>query len=270
MSPPSTTFIGIDLAWKSEHNPSGAVVLREQGAGAALVDVAPPLRSVDAVLAYVRDHEAPPCVLAIDAPLVIPNVSGQRACERLVGQRYGARDASCHTSNRTLYPDAASVRLADALAGLGYVHAPVLASAQEAPAVMLEVYPHTAMVALYDLPQIVKYKKGSVAEKRAGLEHLQQFLRLLTRQDPPLVPNDALRDLLGRSLGSLSGRALKDYEDSLDALICAYVAFHYWRWRGARTEVFGEAGSGYIANPRLQPRWLEDLLRAHEAARASA
>jgi predicted RNase H-like nuclease len=245
------TFIGIDLAWKSERHPSGAVVLRQHGNGAALVDIASPLRSTEAVLEYVRAHDARPCVISIDAPLVIPNATGQRICERLVGQRYGARDASCHTSNRTLYPDAASVRLSDALRLQGYVHAP--GDPHEATAMMLEVYPHAAMVALFDLPRIVKYKRGTVAMKRTGLGHLQRLLWLLTEHNPPLVANALLQNLLGRRLDALGGQGLKDYEDSLDALVCAYVAVHYWTWGGMRTEVFGDAGSGYIANPRLQP-----------------
>jgi predicted RNase H-like nuclease len=250
-----STFIGIDLAWKSEHYPTGATVLRESVDGAVLADVAPPLRSLHAVMEYVRAHETRPCVIAIDAPLIIPNATGQRACERLVGQRYGARHASCHTSNRTLYPDAASVRLAHALAERGFAHAPE--HQQTTTAVMLEVYPHAAMVALYDLPQIVKYKKGRIVDRRTGVRRLQQLLGLLTIQDPPLVANDALEELLGRPVAALAGQALKDYEDSLDALICAYIAYHYWTWGGKRTEMFGDVSSGYIANPYLQLEWAQ-------------
>ncbi len=248
-----STFISIDLACKSERHPTGAIVLRESVDGAVLADVASPLRSLDAVMEYVCAHETRPCVVAIDAPLIIPNATGQRACERLVGQRYGARHAACHTSNRTLYPDAASVRLAHALAERGFAHGPELQ--QDATAVMLEVYPHAAMVALFDLPLIVKYKKGRIADRRTGVMRLQQLLRQLTTQDPPLVANDALEELLGRPVAALAGQALKDYEDSLDALICAYIAYHYWTWGGQRTEIFGDVSSGYIANPHLQPEW---------------
>lgn len=117
-----THFIGIDLAWKSERNPTGAVCLRGDRTGAELVAVAPPLWSTTSVLEFVRTHTAEESVVAVDAPLIITNVSGQRPCETLVGKRYGARDASCHTSNLTLYPAAASVALAKLIEAEGYVH----------------------------------------------------------------------------------------------------------------------------------------------------
>ena len=41
--------------------------------------------------------------LSIDAPLIINNISGQRSCKRELSQVYGARKASCHASNTTLY-----------------------------------------------------------------------------------------------------------------------------------------------------------------------
>ena len=52
-----------------------------------------------------RSHAGENTIVAIDAPLIILNETGQRACETAVGKRYGNRHASCHTSNMTLYPD---------------------------------------------------------------------------------------------------------------------------------------------------------------------
>lgn len=43
-------------------------------------------------------------VVAIDAPLVVPNQTGQRTCERLIGRAFGRFHASAHTSNRTRPP----------------------------------------------------------------------------------------------------------------------------------------------------------------------
>src|SRR5881392_2715928 len=105
-------FIGIDLAWKSDRNSTGAVCLQGDRTGAELVVVAPPLWSPADVLEFVRVNSATESVVAVDAPLIIINRSGQRTCETLVGRRYGRRDASCHTSNLTLYPAANSVALA--------------------------------------------------------------------------------------------------------------------------------------------------------------
>src|SRR6266436_1100885 len=82
----TATFIGIDLAWKSERNPTGAVVLHGDRAGAQLQFMSTPLRSITEVLEFVRTHATEETMLAIDAPLIIGNESGQRGCETLVGK----------------------------------------------------------------------------------------------------------------------------------------------------------------------------------------
>jgi predicted RNase H-like nuclease len=246
----SATFIGIDLAWRSERNPSGAAALTGDRSGARLIVVSPPLRSTDAVLAFVRVHATTETVLAVDAPLVIVNETGQRVCETLVGKRYGSREASCHTSNLGLYPQASSVRLTRALETDGFVHVEQL-DAERTGRIILEVYPHAAMVALFDLAKTIKYKKGSVAARRIGLESLRSHLKQLTSAAPPLVSSVLLQDLFLQELPQLAGRTLKDYEDGLDALFCAYLAYYFWYWGWERNELFGDVESGYILNPKL-------------------
>lgn len=244
------TFIGVDLAWKGEANPSGLAVLRGDRSGAELHALLEPLPSWDHVFRNIIYYAGPATVVAIDAPLIIANLTGQRPCETLVGQRYGARHASCHTSNLSLYPDATAVKLAHALEAEGFVHAPAPGS-NVASRVLLEVFPHAALVALFDLETIIKYKKGSVAQKRAGLQELRDRIGQLARFDPPLRPNARLQSLLTQDISAVTGHALKDYEDSLDAVVSAYLAFYYWAWRQLRNEVFGDLGGGYILNPIL-------------------
>jgi len=60
-----------------------------------------------------------------------------------------------------------------------------------------------------------------------------------------------LSELLTAELSQISGRKLKDYEDHLDALFCAYLAYYFWYWRWERNEVFGDLESGYILDPTL-------------------
>ena len=247
----ATTFIGVDLAWQSDRNTSGGVVLRGSRSRAKLDTVSAPLASTDAVLAFVRAHAGDGTVTAIDAPLIIPNETGMRACERLVGKRYGAREASCHTANRKKYPNAGSVRLAEALVADGHVHAPAIISRPLAP-VIAEVYPHAAMVALFDLQKTIKYKqKWGVGQQRSGLSILRSYLSNLACAEPPLLHNEQLSRLLAKDLMALRGRALKEYEDTLDALVCAYIAYYFWWWLWDKSEVFGDVDGGYILNPVL-------------------
>jgi len=177
--------------------------------------------------------------------LIIVNEHSQRACETLVGKRYGSRDASCHTSNLSLYPSAASVHLAKELEREGFCHAPLSGGSR----VMLEVYPHAALVELFALEKIIKYKKGNAAAKRSGLRLLQNKLAELADADPPLLAGPTFQTFISTDLQCLAGQRLKDYEDAIDSLICAYLACYYWRWNSVRTEIFGDVETGYIVNP---------------------
>ena len=238
----STTFLGIDLAWQSDRNPTGAVALQEESGSLVVVEAAPPLRTLAEVEAFVVRHVATRTVVAIDAPLVIPNAAGQRACELALSRQFGARHASCHSSNTSLYPDAASVRLEARLAALGFVHAGTATGDR----VMLEVYPHAAYVALFDLPSIIRYKKGSSAEKCAGLRVVQDKLSQL-----PFRCDPVLTEMLQRDPSSLKGQARKSFEDLLDGLFCAYLAYHYSKYGPRTWDFFGSPADGYIANPAI-------------------
>ena len=81
------TFIGIDLAWRSERNNTGAVALTGDRDGAELVAVSDAIRSLEEVRAFLNAHGADETVVAIDAPLIIENLTGQRGpCETAVGR----------------------------------------------------------------------------------------------------------------------------------------------------------------------------------------
>src|SRR5690349_16725363 len=138
-----TTFIGLDLAWQSDKNHSGAAVLRGDQRGGELVDVATGLMSVSAVVTYVLAHATANTVVAIDAPLIITNPTGQRACERECAQRFGKYHAGAHPANLTRFPDAGSLRVVRALEAYGFTHTPLPVQARRLKGRWFcEVYPH--------------------------------------------------------------------------------------------------------------------------------
>lgn len=245
----TSTFIGVDLAWRSDRNRTGAAVLQGDRQGAQLLAVSEPICTLEGVRRFITNHTTSRTFTAIDAPLIITNATGQRPCETAVGERYGAREASCHTSNLRLYPDATSVALAKGLVVQGYVHAPE--ATETSNRVVLEVYPHAALVALFDLLKSLKYKKGRLEQKRRGLQILSGHIPRLFSGTPRLRPNDRLGQLLSRDISMLPGPDLKVHEDTLDAVLCAYLAYYFWYWRVDRNEVFGDVGTGYIVNPTL-------------------
>lgn len=141
--------------------------------------------------------------------------------------------------------------LARKLVLAGYVHASN--ADEDSQKVVLEVYPHAGLVALFDLPKSLKYKKGTLAQKRSGLRTLTEHLGQLAQATPVLLKTPYLADLLTRDLSSLSGRDLKSHEDSMDAVFCAYLAYYFWYWRLDRNHVFGDLTTGYIVNPMELP-----------------
>jgi predicted RNase H-like nuclease len=247
----ATTFIGVDLAWKTEGNHSGIAVLEGDARHIQLRAFAEGLVSMAGVVAFIESHSNADSVVAVDASLVVKNATGQRPCETLISKHFGRYDAGCHTSNTAKpYADTGN-KLIQTLSKHGFIHDfNMVAAKQKSGRWLFEVYPHPAMVRLFGLAKIIRYKKGSVAEKRRGLGKLRQHLILLVSGSTGLVMTPILSELLARDLEALRGKGLKCSEDTLDALFCAYLAWHCWRWGEERNEVFGTMEEGYIVVPK--------------------
>jgi len=224
-------FLGIDLGWTSGATglcclelESGSFKLRQL---ACRIDLEEILVWVDRWLPWPE-----PGMIAVDAPTLIPNATGMRTCDRLMHRHFGRYHAGCYPANQGCSFASRTVGLGLSLESRGFVHAPVI-QPQLPGRYQIEVFPHAATVALFHLERILKYKKGRLAARRQSLLHLQQLLlshlpRLEPRLDLtelPSVPN--------------RGAALKALEDQLDALVCAYMAAHWWVWGTQRNWVLG-------------------------------
>ncbi|MEJ2309173.1 MAG: DUF429 domain-containing protein [Gammaproteobacteria bacterium] len=242
----SVKIIGIDLAWQSERNTTAVAigVLREHRL--VIEELHEALEGFDAILAVIANH-SDASGISIDAPLVIPNKRGQRACERALGSVYGRMKASCHASNLSLYPDAASTRLAATLSAAGFLH---LGSPSQVKW-QIECYPHPAMIEIFRLPERLRYKKGGVGERRAGQVQLARYLRALeSSQVIALRLASPLASVVEEAaIRGKRGKCLKRNEDALDAIICTYIGALYAR--GAPAHCFGTAADGYIYVPAL-------------------
>lgn len=105
------------------------------------------------------------------------------------------------------------------------------------------------MVNLFHLDHIIRYKKGMASEKAKGLLLVRNYLSALRVFEPPLRPGEEVEGLFYELIARLRGKALKHYEDLLDAYFCAYLAFHYWRFGRAGSEMIGDVDTGYIIVP---------------------
>lgn len=189
--------------------------------------------------------------LAIDAPIVCPNLTGARPVDRLTHTLFHRQHAACHPANlgKCPRPPRVLARLATDLgfsAGWGVTFA-------EAERFAAEVYPHPAMVRLFRLERIIKYKKGPIAEKRAEFVRLQRLLTALLERDFPFLSLDAeTPTLIGEPWS-------KPVEDRTDALFCALIALHHVHYAGARSQVLGDADTGFILLPAARGSAIEPL-----------
>jgi predicted RNase H-like nuclease len=232
---------GIDLAWACTKNPTAIAFGAYDGDTLQVTHVDASVLTVDDIVDRFQSTQDLTGV-AIDASLIIPNVTGQRACEHELSAHYGKMGASCHSSNLTLYPDSASVALSRKLEKHDFKH---LGSEKW----QIECYPHPAIIEIFGLPERLKYKKGRVAEKKAGQKQLASLISgLYISTVLPLQLGSDVRELIDPAhIDALRGKALKSNEDMLDAIICLYVAGLYAI--GARHRVFGNASEGYIWVP---------------------
>jgi len=244
-----SSFLGVDLAWHGDGRHSGLAVLACQGTDLSLITTPTGARSEEEILAFVEKHARRATVIAIDAPLIVVNVSGQRPCETEIGRRFGGNHASAHTSNLALFPDPGGVRLARALLEKGFEHPrESLPAADLAAKLMVEVYPHPAQIRLFDLKTILKYKKGRVASRRAALEDYRTRLKASLDENGFRDTGISIK-FFAQPIGSLKGKTLKEYEDQLDAVFCALLAFRLWTYGWDRSEMIGDLEAGYIVVP---------------------
>ncbi|KST62075.1 DUF429 domain-containing protein [Mastigocoleus testarum] len=238
-------FIGIDLGWKSQ--PSGLCYLELMDNKLEILDL-DRKESIADILDWIDNcvQKSESALIAVDAPTLIPNVTGSRICDKLTHKYFGKYHAGCYPANLGLPFAERTVNFGLQLESRGYSHAPKI-EAQKPGKYQIEVFPHPAIVHLFGLERILKYKKGRLHERRLELLKLYNYiLEILPSHSPQLSTAN-----LGNFISSIptKGRELKAVEDKLDSIICAYVAVHWWYWGEQRNLVLGDETTGYIVVP---------------------
>jgi predicted RNase H-like nuclease/ppGpp synthetase/RelA/SpoT-type nucleotidyltranferase len=269
-------FVGVDLAW-GDRRPTGLAVLDDEG---RLVHVSA-VRSDDEIAEALAPYVEGDCLVAIDAPLIVTNATGNRPAEAALNKDFARFDAGAHPSNTGKPEFAVQPRGARIAARLGLDMNPRSGRARRA----IEVYPHPATVALFRLGRTLKYKNKpgrDLDQLRSELVVLIGLLEGLATADPPLhvdgTPAGPTRGRAWRRLRSAAEQAgrkseLRVVEDQVDAVVCAYVGLHAER-RPELTTTYGDVETGYIVTPTLpadlvpSPRGPRISTRAQDPAAA--
>ncbi len=233
-----TTFLGVDLGWYGK--PSGLASIVLEGSTLRLSRITR-LQGIDDIIDWI-DAEAGSgnAVAGVDAPLVIRNATGIRAAERGLNADFRRFHAGCHAANLGRPFAGKVIAFSRRLEAIGFRHGPAN-EARQPGRFQIEIHPHAATVSLFGLDRIVKYKRGARDEKAAGLRQLRSLMvSRLPGLDPPL----ALRLPSVPRTGNT-----KPVEDQIDAVLCAYIAAHWWFWGTERNRVYGSESDGYIVVP---------------------
>ena len=245
-------ILGIDAAWTNKE-PSGVALLEGSSGAWRCVAVAPSYVSFLSLAEgtpvdwTVKSKGAVPDagrlvaaaekllggrelkVVTVDMPLSTTPITGRREADAATSRAFGGMGAAVHSPNAER-PGAISDHLTKDLAAVGFPLATGNTPAGT-PKRLVEVYPHPALMALtgasyrlcYKVSRSRKYWPDSTpAERRANL--LVQFQSILS------ALNDEIRDLpieLPDPTSAVPVSGLKRYEDSLDALVCAWVGMKY-------------------------------------------
>lgn len=239
-------FVGLDLAW-ADGNQTGVAVLDDDG---RLVQVGTAV-SDDEIAAAVAPYVDGPCVVAIDAPLIVKNSTGYRLGETLYNRDFAPFEATAqpaNTANPLFDPPRAEV-LCERL----YLDTDPQSRADRRA---IEVYPHAATIALFKLGKTLKYKRRAkdVAKRKDELLKMVELIEGLNDANPRLRVRSSPAWLELRKRIEAGGRAfqLNACEDPVDAVLCAYVALYFERRREDVT-IYGDGEDGYIVTPALPP-----------------
>jgi predicted RNase H-like nuclease len=248
---PNRQYFGIDLAWgegsaTKPANETGLVHID----GAGRVVNAGWARGIRDVADWVLQLAKPGDVVAVDAPLVVYNLTGMRECEREVGQRYGRWQVSANASNLGMAAlGGVTLRLLLELGGFTYVDGTRPPAADEIS--FFECYPHTTLVGAAELGYDVarpRYKRMNpalpIAERRAAraveCDELIRRMGLLAGADPRLdLSSHAVTAELIDEASPLTDREYKHREDLLDGALCAWTAALWARFGDERCQVLG-------------------------------
>ncbi len=257
-------FVGIDLAW-GERKPTGLAVLDR---GGLLVHVST-VQTDDEIAAALEPFVAGDCLVAIDAPLIVRNPTGNRPAEAALNRDFARFDAGAHPANTGKPEFSRAPRGATLSRRLGLDMDPRSGRSRRA----IEVYPHPATVALFRLGRTLKYKNKPGRDRstlRAELQVLMDLVEGLSAADPAIRvdgPGSGWPDLVEAVAKAERKSQLRVVEDQVDAVVCAYVALFATR-APERTTTYGSFEDGYIVTPTL-PEGLRPTPRTSAGASAS-
>lgn len=168
-------------------------------------------------------------VIAVDMPVATTPISGRRAADSAISKEFGGRWCSAHSPSATR-PGLVGAKFSRECAELGYPVATADTPVGTLPR-LVEVYPHPALLTLLKRERRIPYKvaKGRSywpndppSTRRVYLFAEQRLIELKLAEQLGPLPISGTRHSVPPPTA-----ILKRFEDSLDAIISAWVGSLY-------------------------------------------
>lgn len=251
-------FTGFDSAWYPGKTGAICDLVLE---GDLFRIAAPPIPATwDCALSRLRQRaEVDLSVWAIDQPLVVSNEHGCRPVDvdlmRALMRDFqvGAHTANLHRP--PWEPGAPIWQFLRMLEEAGYRQDPVAVPHSRSGRFYFECYPHPALIGLFDLDRMLKYKKRS--HNQDDWVRLVDSVRSLATEEFPIRN---IADYVPAGIGHN-----KTSEDALDSIICAYIAAYWWKFGKERSSLIGDLSTDCMVTPHNSRtrQLLEQTFRGH-------
>lgn len=239
----SPRYLGLDLAWAPRQSSGGAVMEADEN-GVLRLKSSVSLRAHEDILSWLaRNRGRSGCIIAVNAPIIVENTSGQRPCDVALHEHFARNFVDEHHVNIT---NASHPRtIGRALQRMGFDVDPQ-ADADR----VVETYNQATQVLLFDLDRPIRLKTGPVGARKDAVARFRELLvEKLDDATPPLEMSPALDELVNADLPSSNGSRVGALEEQLQATLCAYTAA-YLDMRGPGACAFlGDLNEGYVLLP---------------------
>lgn len=192
-------YIGVDLAWSDNHL-SGVSVIKDNK-----VIFCETMDTLEDISQLIQKY--PDAQVGIDAPLYVPNQTGNRNIEKEFLKDYSSKKLGAYPVNRNLLQDKGGLIRSEEL---------VKMIPQTLGEKLFEVYPHATILECFH-GKVLPYKRKKGRDTnfiRTQLNVLQEYLK------------DVLEGEFSFDISTLKGKSLKSHEDKLDAIVCAYTLLY--------------------------------------------
>lgn len=238
-----TRYLGLDLAWAPRNSSGGAVMELREDNSLELVSTAS-LRAHEDILSWIaRNRGRNGAILAVNAPIIVENTSGQRPCDAQLHQHFGSHYVDEYQVNTV---NASHPRtIGRALERMGFDR-----DFNSDGDRVIETYNQPTQILLFGLERPIRLKAGPVGARKDAVARFRETMdELLADAVPTLLHNEVWEKLLNADLPSSNGSRVGELEEQLEATLCAYTA-GFLDLRGPGDCAFlGDLRNGYVLLP---------------------